>query len=144
MQISRRYILIIILILILSGALLFLVFQKKPSAVGSSTFPALDIVSGEISTSDQKNVIGAIESISSKSIVPSDVSIRKNSYTKEFSNQSNYTISFITDIQKVKSSYLITVSHNVDTPANQVRIDCATSQKPNYKCYNVLMEPEYG
>lgn len=114
----------------------------KPTPKGTSEFAPLDIVSGEVSTSDLKSTLHDLSTLTKKSLTGSDLSIRPGSYKKIFGTTSdNYTVQFITDISPAKSSYLVTIQVVNGSSIGPYEA-CASEQKAGYSCTPPVVEGE--
>lgn len=145
---NKRTIVIIISILVILfiGLSIFTILNKKqePSTKGSSSFPSLDIVAGEVSEQDTNDIKSSLSNISGKEIASKDIAIRKNSYKKSYAtDHRGYTISFLADIEKVKSSYDVSIQYIFNSSMGVVTY-CSDSQMQDYTCIdnNRIVESE--
>lgn len=146
---NRKLMLIIcaVIIVLLAFFSLFIIQNKersKDTFEGSSFFPALDIVGGELSNKDVANIPIYLSNLSSERIVPKDISVRKNSYKKAYAPGFNgYTIDFIADVKKVRSSYNISIQY-LPTTSMGVVAYCSSDQLDGYVCVDktMIMESE--
>lgn len=134
-----------VVVLCIIIAAIVVVKNYSPAKVihGTSNFPQLDIVSGEISPSDSQTIINHIVALSGKDVPAKNIVVRPGSYQKTFSSGTDYIINFTADVSSIKSSYNLAVTHAQDVAANQIAITCAKVPLAGYHCLNTLDSVDY-
>lgn len=136
---NKRSILAVLIFIILSLVAVALFFSLQSNSQnsapqGTSSFPALDIVAGDITAQDTTSTLSYLSALSGETILPTDVTIRTGSYQKSYADDHNgYIVNFIADIHKVKSSYDISIQY-IDKNSLGVVARCSDKQLSGYAC----------
>lgn len=121
--------------LIILATISLTIKPPTPGFHGKSTYPPLDIASGDINETDRKSVLPSFENITGlHSLSAKDVHMDPSTYQKTYHDDGGYIVQVSFYVPRVSSKYDIVFQYLATDTSLGLTLQCSATQPTSHEC----------